>query len=361
MHLAVRLKLLADESTRDRMLTFLRDANDCANWVSLEAQIAQKFRCFDLHRLAYYRAREAFGLGSNAAERVIAKVANAYKLGRALRRFRPLGAIGFTARDIRISADGVRIAPFGVIPFSVNPKHRHLLGGKHGCATLSASGRHMYITIPFSVEPREAAASGIIGVDLGVANIATDSSGRRYAGSELRGVRYRRRRLRAKLQTKGTRSARRVLKRLRRRESRFARDINHQISKRIVADAERTNSAIALEELKGIRGRIRASRQQRAVLHSWSFGQLRLFVTYKAALAGVPAIMVDPRNSSRECSSCGHVEKKNRPNQATFRCRVCAFTAHADYNAALVIRDRGRAHLNAPYAAGSHLAASLSG
>jgi putative transposase len=66
---------------------------------------------------------------------------------------------------------------------------------------------------------------------------------------------------------------------------------------------------------------IRARRRQRPVLDSWALSQLRRLVAYKAALAGVPLLLVDPRNSSRECS-CGHAAPKNRPHQSTFRSLV---------------------------------------
>jgi putative transposase len=96
-----------------------------------------------------------------------------------------------------------------------------------------------------------------------------------------------------------------------------------------------------VEELTNIRTRIRARRSQRAVLHSWAFAQLGSFLTYKAALAGVPVIFVDPRNSSRECSQCGHTDKANRPSQSAFSCLQCFFSANADLNAASVISGRG--------------------
>src|SRR5208282_1325448 len=70
-------------------------------------------------------------------------------------------------------------------------------------------------------------------------------------------------RLRRKLQKKGTKSAKRLMRRRRRKERRFAADVNHQISKKIVAAAQRTESGIALEDLKGIR-RVRANKKQRA-------------------------------------------------------------------------------------------------
>ncbi|MFF3518992.1 RNA-guided endonuclease InsQ/TnpB family protein [Streptomyces sp. NPDC002573] len=147
--------------------------------------------------------------------------------------------------------------------------------------------------------------------------------------------------LRTKLQKKRTKSARRAVKRVAGREKRQATDMNHCISKRIVAEAERTGQGIALEDLRGIRERVRLRKPQRAAVHSWTFAQLGRFLTYKARRRGVPLLQVDPRNTSRECSSCHHIDKRNRPAQAEFRCVACGFVDHADANAARNIAARG--------------------
>ena len=185
-------------------------------------------------------------------------------------------------------------------------------------------------------------------MDLGINNIAADSAGESYAGGHLRGLRHRYGRVRSRLQSKGTKSAKRLAKKRRRRENRMARDTNHRISKRIVEKAKRTKSGIALEDLQGIRGRVRARRSQRSTLHSWSFGQLRSFIEYKARLAGVQVVFVDPRNTSRTCPKCGHCDKRSRPNRDTFCCTACGFAGPADSIAAENIR---RAHVMVPHAA----------
>jgi|ERR687889_1991561 IS605 OrfB family transposase len=113
--------------------------------------------------------------------------------------------------------------------------------------------------------------------------------------------------------------------------------------------AERTKRAISLEDLTGIRLRVRARRHQRARLSSWSFGQRRSFIEYKAKRAGVSVLFVDPRNTSRECPECGHISKSNRPSQATFECARCGYAAHADSTAARNISSRAAVMLpNAP-------------
>jgi transposase len=108
--------------------------------------------------------------------------------------------------------------------------------------------------------------------------------------------------------------------------------------------------------LGGIRARITVGRKQRAVLHSWAFAQLRAFIEYKARLAGVILSTVNPRNTSRECSECGHIDKRNRPSQSVFRCLACGYEANADFNAACVIA--GRASTSKPNVAQSTAATS---
>ena len=209
----------------------------------------------------------------------------------------------------------------------------------------------LHATVDVAEEP-EVHVTDVLGVDLGIVNIAADSDGKLYSGAQVNGLRHRYRRARARLQRRRTRSARRLLVRRRRRESRFATNVNHTLSKRIVAVAQGTGRGIALEDLSGIRERGSVSRPQRATLHSWAFDQLRHFVAYKALLAGVAVVYVDPRNTSRTCPACGLVDRRNRPSQARFECAGCGLAGHADTIAAQNIRARGRGACNASVYAG---------
>lgn len=214
-------------------------------------------------------------------------------------------------------------------------------------------------------------AQGWIGVDLGVDNIAVASDRPLaaelidcYGGGAVQGPagqgsvkdrRTRNRELRTRLQKKGTKSAKRLLKRRARKEARFAADVNHQIAKRIVAEAERTGRGIACEELTGIRARVRLRKSQRATHASWAFAQLGRFLEYKARRAGVPFVQVDPAHTSQRCTACGHTDRRNRPTQAEFICRSCGFTTHADVlgsdNIALRAPETYRAQSTVPSAA----------
>ena len=205
----------------------------------------------------------------------------------------------------------------------------------------------LYVTVDVpEAEPFE--PQGTLGCDLGVVNILTDSDGIVYTGALVNGLRHRHRRLRKKLQAKGTKSSRRLLRKRRQKEARFGRHTNHVIGKQIVAKALDTKRRIALEDLRGIRARIRSRKLQRATLSSWSFEQLGSFIAYKARREGVPIVYVDPRNTSRTCPACGHVDKANRPSQSRFLCTRCGLAGLPDYFAAVIIGRRGS--VSGPYA-----------
>ncbi|HEV2663062.1 MAG TPA: transposase [Ktedonobacteraceae bacterium] len=187
--------------------------------------------------------------------------------------------------------------------------------------------------------PTPAPADGTLGVDLGIVNLATDSTGETFSGHAVEQNRKRMHSLRQRLQQRGTKSAKRHLKKLSGKQARFQKNTNHVISKRIVHKAKQENKAVAIEELRHIRSRTEARlrHSQRARHSNWSFGQLRQFLEYKARYAGVPLHTVDPRNTSRTCQVCKHCEKANRKSQASFVCKNCGYSCNADWNAAINI------------------------
>lgn len=124
-------------------------------------------------------------------------------------------------------------------------------------------------------EPELIDPAGFLGMDMGIATIAYDSDGNRYDGTELNGYRRRQARLRQRLQAKGTPSAKRLLARRRRKETRRAANVHHVIAKTIVTEAARTGRGIAVEELTGIRDRVRLRKPPRVTLSSWSFPPTR--------------------------------------------------------------------------------------
>jgi len=150
--------------------------------------------------------------------------------------------------------------------------------------------------------------------------------------------------LRRALQKRGTKSAKRHLRKLRGRQARFRRDCDHVLSKQVVA-ATPPGGTIVLENLSNIRKRtkVRRKTQTSRRIHGWSFAQLTGFVEYKAEERGCTVAGVDPRHTSQRCSCCGYVARNNRRSRDLFRCRKCGYSLHADLNGARNIAAKYRA------------------
>jgi IS605 OrfB family transposase len=179
-----------------------------------------------------------------------------------------------------------------------------------------------------------------LGVDMGVVDIATLSTGESISSKWINEYRVKRDRIRDSIQRKGTKGAKKLLKRLSGRERNTATIINHTLSKRIVSIAQQMDTGIAIEDLTHIRkteSRIR--KKQRALRSKWAFRQLRSFITYKAKMLGIPTIAVPPAYTSQMCSQCYHIGKRNGK---CFTCKNCSFVEDADINAAINISTWGR-------------------
>ncbi|MGI2908522.1 RNA-guided endonuclease InsQ/TnpB family protein [Tolypothrix sp. VBCCA 56010] len=169
---------------------------------------------------------------------------------------------------------------------------------------------------------------------------ATTSTGNSWSGKQIQNVRDRYSKVRANVQSKRTRSSRRLLRRLSGRERRFQEWLNHNISKQLVESAKQNNSALAFEDLTNIRQSLNTkprSKIERRRTNNWTFYQLRLFVGYKANIAGIPVVFVPPAYTSQTCSRCGHihpVKGKSYRNGKVFKCGHCGFEHDADINAA---------------------------
>jgi len=357
MKLTIALQLKPTELQAKELLTTLEKANAAANAISKVAWEAHTFGQFKLHKLVYHPIRETFDLTAQMVVRLIAKVADSYKLDKKRQRvFRKHGAITYDDRILKVKIKEDKVSIWTVagrqqIPFVCGQKQRELLKFLKGESDLVyRDGKwYLFLTIDYQ-EPAPDEPDDFLGVDLGIIQIASLSDGQTFTGKAVTKVRYRNLKFRAKLQSKGTKAAKRLLRKRNRKEARFATHTNHVISKSIVQTAKTQRKAIALENLSGIRERVTVSRRQRSTLHSWSFYQLLSFILYKAKKEGVRVEVVDPHYTSQTCSSCGNCHKANRPNQANFKCTRCGFAANADYNAAKVISYLGGVAVGVPYA-----------
>lgn len=355
MKLTAKVKLITDIEQIKNLKETMLIANRACNLISEKAWQSKTFGQYNLQKFLYYTIKEKFGLSAQVVIQCIVKVADAYELGKEKqRRFNPLGAITYDSRIISWYTDKQLVSIWTVggrlkIPYVCGKRQKELLEFQQGETDLVFIEGHFYLHSTCNIEtPKPEDFIDVMGVDRGIKNIATLSTGDNFASNHLLSLRSRYRRIRTKLQKKGTVSAKRLLKKRNKKEHRFATHINHVISKAIVVIAKDTKCAIALENLKGIKTRTTVRKKQRATHHSWGFHQLANFIEYKAKLIGIPIIYVDPRNTSRECFSCGHIDKANRKSQSSFSCIKCGYTVNADINAARVISRRGK--VNYPYA-----------
>ncbi|MER5754963.1 transposase [Streptomyces sp. NPDC002088] len=375
MKLVVQVKLVPEAGQAAALLATLRTVNEAANQVSAVAFEQGVPREYELRKHTYAQLR-ARGLGAQAAQHTIKKVRDAYttlkanikagnlgKPGSKRRRkaeskpitFRPEAAHAYDDRCLSWQWDAQTVSIWttagrvrGVRFFCSTDGLTMLREHRQGESDLVERDGVFYLLATCEVpEGKQYEPESFIGVDLGIVNIATTSTGYRAAGRGLNRYRARQQKLRAKLQKKQTQSAKRRLKARARKEARHVKNANHVIAKRIVTEAERTSAGIALEDLTGIRQRVRLRKPQRVTLHSWAFAQLGEFIAYKARRSGVPVVHVDPAYTSQTCSACGHLDKRNRVDQALFTCRNCGVVAHADRNASHNIRQRGTAVWNA--------------
>ena len=350
MKLTLQVKLVVTNEEKTILLQTMEKFNAAASFAAAVAFEAKVFSQPSVHKRCYAEIRLKYGLSSQLAVRAIGKAVETFKRDKKVcPAFKPHSAVIYDERILSFKgADRVSIYTMTgrlLLPCifgKYQQERRGHIKGQSDLVYRKESGQFfLYTTIDLPdgspIKPEDA-----VGVDLGVVRLAADSDGKSYTGDAVEACRQRFSTLRAGLQSCGSRSAKRHLKTASRDEARFRRDVNHCISKSIVASAKGTRRAIALEDLKGIRERTTVRREQRARHNGWAFSQLRLFIEYKAKLAGVPVLLVDARNTSRTCPECGHCEKGNRKSQSEFVCRHCGYSANADYVGALNIRAKGR-------------------
>jgi IS605 OrfB family transposase len=353
MKLTIQLQLLPAADQKAQLLETMERFNEAATFAARVGFEHKVYGQVSIHGLVYHEIRERFGLSAQMAVRAIAKAVECFQRDRSVCPvFKPHGAICYDQRvlsfkgltNVSLWAMKGRL----LIPFVCGAYQESRLGRTRGQADLVYRKGKFYLLCTIEMpEGTSIKPMDVIGVDLGIVNIAADSTGEVFSGAEVQRNRRRRATARKQHQRKGSKRAKRKLKQMSGRQRRFQTKTNHEISKKLVAKAKALGTGIAMEDLSGIRDRVEptVSRRFRRQFGNWGFSQLRLFVEYKARLAGVPLIEVDARNSSRTCSKCGHCEKGNRPDQATFRCKHCGHSTNADLNAAENLRIRGLGRL----------------
>lgn len=352
MKLTTNIKLNCNAEQKKLLTETLKAFNAACNYISQKAWGSKTFGQFKLHKLVYYDVKELFGLNAQMAVRCIAKVAHCYKVNKkTMVKFRQYSSQPYDSRIFRLAANDIvsisTLKSREKISYQCGDYQKELMKHRKGEVDLMFINGEFYIGCVYEIDEQPIIEpEGILGVDLGIVNIAVDSQGTHYSGRDVDIYRKKMANRRKNLQKKGTRSAKRKLKKINRKQERFQKDRNHCISKSIVATAKRLSFSIALENLSGVRNGIKARKSQRARMSNWGFYQLKSFIQYKAKLLGIPVTEIDPKNTSRTCPSCNFVDKANRKTRDKFCCKQCGFSESADLVAAWNIQ--AKAAVNQP-------------
>ena len=220
-----------------------------------------------------------------------------------------------------------------------------------GTGKVVRSGKHWFFHVSVSREVPDfelGRLKHVVGIDRGLRQILTtyDEKGqtRFVNGAFIAKKRNHYANLRARLQAKGTKSAKRRLRSLSGRESRWMSDVNHQLSKTLV-ETYGKQTLFVLEDLTGVTfDTVHARRKEhRYEHHSWSFYDLEQKLRYKAHLNESEVVLVDAHYTSQRCPKCGSIDKSNRDkNLHQYSCSNCGYSSNDDRVGAMNIYELGK-------------------
>ncbi len=343
MKLTVRLKLIPSQKQQLSLLETMKAANAACNKISQIVWDKKVFGQFKIHSLCYYTLKKAYPLSSQMVVRCISKVCDAYKLDKKNKReFRELGAVTYDSRILSYNLKKQQVSVWTLggrekIPFVCHqPEYLNYIQGE---ADLCFVKGKFYLLQSIDIpSEKEIAVEEFIGADFGITDICCLSSGEKFSSKELNTYKLKRQKIRSSLQSKCTKNANRVLKRLSGKERRTQTIINHTIAKQVVGIAKQKGRGVALEDLTGMGKSLdKFSKKQRGLYKGWAFHQLRSFICYKAELKGVKVVVVDPRYTSKTCHVCNCIGNRS---SKIFKCETCG-TFDADTNAAINISKVG--------------------
>ncbi len=278
------------------------------------------------HKTRSSKDVKQFGLKSAIANQILRKYGNN-------KTIKNVNRVKLTVPSRSINVDKEkRVIEIPCLKFKTQYNFRN---GYEKINQIELDNEYAYISVNIKEQP-QITPKAWIGVDRNtkghIAVAGNPSTGKVWKlGKEALHIHNKYKNIRKDLQKKGKL---RLVKKIKHRESRIIRDLNHKIAKEIVNIAIVNNAGIKLEQLDGIRNNKKHTRKFNYSLYSWSFYQLQNFMEYKAKLCGIPLTYVEPKNTSQECSRCGNIGIRDSKK---FVCHSCGHVDHADANASFNI------------------------
>jgi len=198
-------------------------------------------------------------------------------------------------------------------------------------AEIVNSDGHFYLNVVFEVpETRVEKTNEVVGVDLGLTNIATATTAESRKTEFFSGLAYKKRLMQLREEYRSAKT-KRSKKNIGTKIMRINKDTAHKISKALVDNAIKNKAkAIVFEDLKKLkpkRGRMIKKNNFRVSM--FMRRKIQEYTQYKAGLNGVPVVTVDPFHTSQRCPRCSHTERKNRRG-ILFSCLNCTYKNNAD-------------------------------
>jgi len=344
----IKLKLNIPES---KMLPTIQAYTKAYNLVSQQGWVDKDYNAISLHHKTYKLVRKQFNLPSQLAISARTKAVESLKSVKIrLKKKQKIScptskqcSIRYDKNSITILFDKELISLLTIegrkkYPIQIPKYFKQYITWNKCSADLFIRNHTVFLNIVVSTEKTNIPKTDhYIGIDRGIKKIAVTSEKQFFSGSKIKHITDKYERLKSNLQSKGTKSAKRHLKKLSKKVNRFRRDANHCITKQIV-ESVNEGSTIILEDLTGIRQNVKLRKKQRTELNKWNFYQFEQFLKYKAEIKGIQVEYVSAKYTSQKCNKCDHISRSNRKNQSQFKCSQCSYQLNADLNAAFNIK-----------------------
>ncbi len=346
MKRTIALKLTLTQDQSEVLLETQKMFSDACNQI---VPFAVKHRCWNrvaLHHHCYYLVRDDLSsLGAQMVCNAISKVCSSYKVLKIPKseavpeiKFKQNRSVHYDKRTYSLKNDTLTLFTIkGRIKCTYRMgdfQQEYLEKGVVREAELIRKGKKWFFNLVLELpDVLQKEKGSVVAVDVGENNLATTSKGTIHGGGKLRGERDTFLARRKKLQSNGSKSAKKCLKRISGQERRHVKETNHIVSKAIVEEAVQTGAnRIVMENLTNIRKRIKCNKRMRSRLHRWSWDELQRFIEYKAESRGIEVVYVNPDYTSKTCSVCNLLGSRHKQR---FKCSNCGSYQHSDRNAAI--------------------------
>ena len=215
-------------------------------------------------------------------------------------------------------------------------QHREIECNIKTC-TIKRDVDQWYVIFACEVEPTVLSKTNkSIGIDVGLKSLITDSDGNQikpekyYRQAEENLIKAHRDLSRKKKGSSNRNKQRIKVAKIHRHIRNQRKDFNHKLSRNLVNNYD----TIVFEKLQ-ITNMIKNQHLAKSI-NDAGWGQLIEYTKFKAEYAGRVVQLVNPRNTSQNCSSCGTKVKKSL-SVRIHKCPVCGLTIDRDRNAAINI------------------------